>query len=76
MITNLSGAWAISTFGFISVALAPIPWILYLFGAKLRARSKYNLAMSASTMKNVMGRDEEMQVQEMHEHGQGMPDGK
>lgn len=67
VIDGLTGAWAISTFGFISIALAPIPWILYLFGAGLRARSKYNPAMSASMMTAVMSHDEEMQMQEAHQ---------
>ena len=66
VITNLTGGWAFSTFGFISAALAPIPWILYLFGASLRARSPYNPSMSENMMKSVIGRDEEMQMQEAH----------
>lgn len=69
MIDGLTGAWAVSTFGFISAALIPIPWILYLFGARLRASSKYNPELPASMMKTVMGRDEEMQMQETHAHG-------
>jgi len=73
VIDGLTGAWAVSTFGFISAALAPVPWILYLFGARLRARSKYNPTMPASMMKTVMGRDEEMQIQEMQP--QAMPNG-
>ena len=69
MITNLTGGWAYSTFGFISAALAPIPWFLYLFGARIRARSKYNPNMSADMMKTEMGRDEEMQMQERQARG-------
>ncbi len=61
MIDGLTGAWAISTFGFISAALVPIPFVLYKFGAQIRARSKYTPHMPANMMKN--GRDEEMQMQ-------------
>lgn len=73
VIENLTGAWAVSTFGFISAAFAPIPWILYMFGARLRANSKYNPAMPTNMMKGHLGRDEEMQMQEMQM--QGMQDG-
>ncbi len=67
VIENLTGAWAVSTFGFISAAFAPIPWILYVFGARLRARSKYIPAMPMNTMKGHLGRDEEMQIQGMQD---------
>ena len=39
MVMNLSGAWAFGTFGFISLAMIPIPYIIFFFGARLRARS-------------------------------------
>ena len=65
VITNLTGGWTYSTFGFISAALIPIPWIIYKFGARLRAASSYNPPMQESMMKSVVGRDEEMQMQGM-----------
>jgi DHA1 family multidrug resistance protein-like MFS transporter len=61
VIGGLTGAWAISTFGFISAALLPIPFVLYKFGAPIRAHSKYTPHIPASMMKK--GRDEEMQMQ-------------
>ena len=64
VITNLTGGWTYSTFGFISAALIPIPWILYRSGARLRAGSKYGPQMAGSMMKGVLVRDEEMQIQE------------
>ena len=67
VIENLTGAWAVSTFGFISAVFAPIPWILYVFGARLRASSKYNPAMPTNMMKGHLGRDEEMQMQKMQD---------
>lgn len=44
MITNLSGAWAYSTFGFISIPLLIVPFILFRFGAQLRAKSSHGHA--------------------------------
>ncbi|MCJ1482034.1 hypothetical protein MMC06_002196 [Schaereria dolodes] len=41
MIVNLTGAWAYSTFGFISAVMFPIPFILFKYGARLRASSKH-----------------------------------
>lgn len=41
MITGLTPAWALSTFGLIGAAMIPIPFLLFAFGAKLRLRSKY-----------------------------------
>jgi len=69
VINGLTGAWAISTFGFISAVLAPIPWILYLFGARLRSQSRYNPPMLGAMMKSVTSRDEEMQMQEANMRG-------
>ena len=42
MITNLGGDWAYGTFGIISGALIPLTFIIYKFGAKLRAKSRYS----------------------------------
>ena len=69
MITNLTGGWTYSTFGFISAALIPIPYIVYRFGARLRAASKYNPRMPQSMMKSVLGQDEEMQMQKAQMQG-------
>ncbi|KAF7718113.1 Uncharacterized protein PECH_002451 [Penicillium ucsense] len=33
--------WAISLFGFVAVALVPIPFVLFKFGPRIRAKSKY-----------------------------------
>ena len=40
--TNLGGAWALSIFGFITIPLSLIPFVLYVFGPRLRARSKFS----------------------------------
>ena len=65
VIASLTGGWTYSTFGFISAALIPIPWIIYRFGARLRATSKYSSQIPASMMKGVLGHDEEMQMQQV-----------
>ena len=33
--------WVVSILGFAALLLAPAPYLIYLFGAKLRARSRY-----------------------------------
>ncbi len=37
----LTGKWALSIFGFISIPLIAVPFILYKFGPSLRAKSTY-----------------------------------
>ncbi|TQS32492.1 hypothetical protein Golomagni_07189, partial [Golovinomyces magnicellulatus] len=34
--------WAVSLFGFVTIALVPIPWVLFKYGPTIRARSKYD----------------------------------
>lgn len=41
MYEKLGVAWATSVLGFMSMAMAPIPWVFYYYGPKLRARSSY-----------------------------------
>lgn len=41
-ITNTSGMWTYTTFGIITAAMILVPVFLYIFGAKLRARSSYS----------------------------------
>lgn len=42
--TNLGSEWASSLLGFITVAIMPFPWILFLRGDSLRTMSKLTLA--------------------------------
>lgn len=35
--------WASSMLGFVALVMAPVPWLFYRFGPKIRARSKYHL---------------------------------
>lgn len=46
MYQNLGVGWATSLLGFIAVALLPVPWSLYKFGKTIRARSRYETAVS------------------------------
>lgn len=39
---RLGIAWATSLLGFVTIALMPIPWVLFKFGRPIRARSKYD----------------------------------
>jgi hypothetical protein len=42
MYTNLGVEWASSVLGFISVAMIPIPFLFFFYGAKIRAMSKFS----------------------------------
>ncbi|RPA78651.1 MFS general substrate transporter [Ascobolus immersus RN42] len=42
MYKNLGVPWATSIFGFISIALMPIPWVFKKWGPRIRARSKFD----------------------------------
>lgn len=41
MFESLGVGWATTLLGFITVVMAPIPWCFWMFGEKLRRRSKY-----------------------------------
>lgn len=41
MFSSLGIGWASSLLGFVSVALVPVPWVLYMYGHKIRAQSQY-----------------------------------
>jgi hypothetical protein len=44
MYGRLGIGWATSLLGFVTIALLPIPWVLYKFGPRIRARSEYAVA--------------------------------
>jgi DHA1 family multidrug resistance protein-like MFS transporter len=48
MFAKLTGAWALSTFGFIAVAMLPFPFILFFRGEKMRLGSRYGNMHDAS----------------------------
>jgi hypothetical protein len=41
MFSVLGIGWASSLLGFVSVALVPVPWVLYRYGERIRAHSEY-----------------------------------
>lgn len=47
MYEKLGIHWAGSVFGFLSLVLLPIPWILFKFGHKLRKNSRFIPSASA-----------------------------
>ncbi|KAL8672512.1 MAG: hypothetical protein Q9168_003015 [Polycauliona sp. 1 TL-2023] len=63
MIMGLQGKWAYSVFGFIAAAMMAIPVILFIFGARLRGRSRHSDGMMGSG-KHMVGihADQEMQM--------------
>jgi hypothetical protein len=40
MFDNMSTKWAMATLGFVSFGLVALIYVVYFFGAKMRARSK------------------------------------
>lgn len=42
MFENLGVNWASYLLGFIAVAMIPIPVLFYIFGSKLRSKSRYD----------------------------------
>lgn len=44
MYTALGTNWATSVLGFVSLAMLPVPWVLFKYGKRLRAMSKYDTA--------------------------------
>ncbi|KAJ5783044.1 hypothetical protein N7457_004818, partial [Penicillium paradoxum] len=42
MYRNLGVSWATSVLGFVSVAMVPIPFLFFIFGARIRAMSKFS----------------------------------
>lgn len=41
MFSSMGIGWASSLLGFVSVALVPVPWVLYKYGHRIRAHSQY-----------------------------------
>ena len=74
MILGITGGWTYSTFGFISAAMVPLPWLLFFFGPTLRMRSKYGpgaMAMEGKMMGHEMMSSEAKE--EMHTDEMVMP---
>lgn len=46
MYERLGIGWASSLLGLVAVALLPVPWVLFRFGRRIRAKSRYETASS------------------------------
>jgi hypothetical protein len=51
----LGTPWATSLLGFIAATLAPLPWLFYKFGPRLRAISKYHTKTMEEELAEVRG---------------------
>jgi DHA1 family multidrug resistance protein-like MFS transporter len=63
MFAKLTGAWALSVFGFVGFAFMPIPFILFWFGKRWRKNSRY----ADKSMIMGSGEGEMMMAHEGHE---------
>lgn len=54
VITNITGAWAYSVFGFVSVPMLAVPFFLFKFGHRLRTRSKHAAHMDMNMGTQIM----------------------
>lgn len=45
MFQSLGVGWALSLLGFITLAMAPIPWLFWYYGPQIRARSRYETSL-------------------------------
>lgn len=43
MYVKMGTPWASSTLGSVALVMAPVPWLFYRFGPRIRAKSKYHL---------------------------------
>ncbi|KAL8658573.1 MAG: hypothetical protein Q9226_000907 [Calogaya cf. arnoldii] len=68
MIMGLQGQWAYSVFGFIAAAMMAVPVILFMFGARLRSRSRHAAPAMSGSRNMMMDRraDQEMQMGSGH----------
>ena len=64
MYDNLGIHWATSLFGFIALALMPVPWILFKWGPQIRAKSHYETMVFDKL-------DSELQVEDVSADGAG-----
>ncbi|KAL9042481.1 MAG: hypothetical protein Q9180_000572 [Flavoplaca navasiana] len=69
MIMGLQGQWAYSVFGFMAAVMIAVPVIIFIYGARLRSRSRHaGRIMSGGSQNMTMGPhdDQEMQMGSGH----------
>lgn len=59
MFARLTGAWALSVFGFLGFAFMPIPFFLFFFGKRLREGSRYSAVSLMGKMEMRTGSPDE-----------------
>lgn len=47
--------WTLGAFAFVILALSPVPYIIFLFGRRMREKSRYNNGMYTSVMRQAEG---------------------
>jgi MFS family permease len=75
--TGITGAWALSIFGFIGFASMVIPYVIYFLGARMRMRSRYanfsvlgNTKMPEGSMEMHIVHEEHSQAEQPQLEGQ------
>lgn len=53
MFTGLGVGWAATLLGFVSLALAPAPYLFYIYGSKIRQKSKFAPALDLQIRKQL-----------------------
>jgi DHA1 family multidrug resistance protein-like MFS transporter len=64
MVTKLTGAWALSVFGFIGIAFALIPLALFVFGERWRRNSKFAPSTTQMELAPPVSHDEHHEAHE------------
>jgi hypothetical protein len=83
---TITPKWTLSTFGFIILALSPMPYILYFLGQRLRERSKYNVGrmgdghgtegpMTASLLQELIQQQQQHHHHDAQQHHQPQTEG-
>lgn len=69
--SSLGGGWGLSIFGFIGIAVIPVPFILFFFGKTWRQKSRYAAGMDMVAEKMGMPHHDQTQMP-MRDGEQGM----
>jgi hypothetical protein len=63
MYTRLTPKWASTLLGCIAVLMAPIPFVLFFWGPKIRARSQVAKSLHAAAEKERMEKEKQSEKQ-------------
>lgn len=62
MIMGLQGQWAFTVFGIVAAVLIAIPGLLFVFGSRLRSRSRHSTAMVSNGKHMMTGHDADQEM--------------